>query len=371
MANATKYLLTAAAVVIIAGLAFTLATRGPAETETATDVIRIGVLAPLSGDLTVIGNRMRNAMELAKNDILREDGSLPIEIIYEDACFAQETLGAVRKLIEVDNVSIIGGSFCLFGHVPILPITEENKIITFNTAANPDEVLNKQYAFSTNFSIKEDAIKMAQYAFHELGARKAAIMHLQTPFGNNYDKYITEEFERLGGTITTHEPKTPDARDFRSEITKIKATQPDATFLIHFGPPLGTFIKQAKEAGLERVLIGDYESEDPSVLAAAQGAAEGLLFQSTAVSDDFKQRYQQAYGEEPDVIAANAYDAIHLQVAAYKQCGGDPDCTAENLRAVKDYPGASGRLTIEPDGSTSKPVIFKQVQNGQFVTLEE
>ncbi len=368
--NQTNKILFAVAVVVILGVIVWLA-RNQTPSASVSQELKIGVLAPLTGDVSVMGERMRNAMELAKAEVVEEDPGMDITIIYEDACFAKQTVNATQKLINVDKVPIIGGSFCLFGHVPILPITEENKIITFNTAANPDAVLNKRYAFSTNFSIKDDAKTWVEYATKELGAKSAATMHLNTPFGQDYDKYLSEFFVEAGGTMVAHEAAAPDARDFRAGITKIKEKNPDVVFAIHFGTPMGLFLKQAQEVGLDLPIIADYETEDPTIVNVAGPAAEGVIFSSTEVDKKFQQIYQERYGQLPDVIAANAYDAIKLQVMAFTECNGDPDCMAGELRKVKNYRGASGTLTIQPDGSTQKPKIFKTIRNGQFVTIDE
>ncbi|MBI3336090.1 ABC transporter substrate-binding protein [Candidatus Peregrinibacteria bacterium] len=332
--------------------------------------IRIGVRAPLTGDLALYGEHMRNGMELAKKDLLAVDSSRHIELIFEDACFPQDTISATRKMVQINDVTMIGGSFCLFGHVPILPFTEENKIIAFNTAANPDDVLNKRYAFSTNFSIKENAEELARFAYKDIGARRAAIMHLQTPFGEDYKKYITQSFERLGGSIVATEARAPDARDFRTEVTKMKAADPDLIFTIHFASPLGIFLKQSREAGIDAKMLGYYENEDPTTVRASQGAAEGLIFSSSPIDSVFMKQYRSVYNDDPDVLAANAYDALMLQVMVYEKCGKDVDCMAEELHDVRGYKGVSGTITINSDGSASKPTIFKVVRGGKFLPYQ-
>ena len=103
-------------------------------------------------------------------------------------------------------------------------------------------------------------------------------------------------------------------------------------------------------------------------------AAEGYIFSSsqpvvqTQSVVNFNQKYKSAFGELPDVLASNAYDAIHLQADAYVACAGDTDCMAKQLASIKNYDGVSGTITVDPkDHSVTKPNIFKIVKNGQFV----
>ena len=151
---------------------------------------------------------------------------------------------------------------------------------------------------------------------------------------------------------------------------------PDVLLIIHFGSSLGNAIKQARELGITATMMGDYESEDPTVLEFAGDAAEGFIISSSQPKErsaavvSFEKRYQEHYGEFPDVLAANGYDALQLQVRSYVACAGDTDCMAEKLATTKDYSGVSGVITINPsDHSTKKSTVFKVVKDGKFQLL--
>ncbi len=338
------------------------------------ETIKIGVIAPLTGSFAVFGERIRNGIELARSDLDMEN---QVTVVYEDACQPKDAVSAVHKLIQFDSVAWIGGSFCLVGFVPIIPIVEENKKIAFNTAANPDAVLGHQYIFSTNKSIRADAQILAQFARNKLGAKTAASLFYITPLGEDYGKYFNQYFEDLGGKIVSSERVQLSATDFRTELAKIKSSKPDIIFVVHLAKPLGTLIKQARELGLESILLSHSEAEDPNVLEVAGRAAEGFLISSSEPKDKtdtvrgFERRYEIRYGSASDVIAANAYDSFVLQMQAYTVCKGNTACMIQELRNVKDHDGASGKITINPDGSASKPAIFKVVKNGRFVPFAE
>jgi len=216
---------------------------------------------------------------------------------------------------------------------------------------------------------------LAEYAFNTLNAKTAAIIHLQSPFGEDYNKYISENFKTLGGKIVSQVGKAPNAQEFRTELTKIKQLNPDVIFVIHFGTPLGNIIKQAREIGITAPLIGDYESEDPTIIEYAGQAAEGFIFSSsdplteTPKVVEFKQKYKQHHNLEADVVSSNAYDSLRLQISTYLKCKGLSDCMADELHHVKNYSGASGQITIDRDGSASKPTAFKIIKGGQFVRI--
>lgn len=340
--------------------------------------IKIGGLMPsATGDLIANREQMMNGMELAKEYLTQKyKGRVIIEIDYQDGCFTRETVPAVQKFIH-DGVSIIGASFCLFGHLPILPMTEANKIITFNTAANPDKALNLNYAFSTNVEVKDEGKKLSEFAYTKLGARRAVLMFLDTPFGHDYSKSFTRDFTDRGGLVIENFPNAPDGKKFDDMIAKIKSLNPDVIITAHFGMPLAIFIRDIRSAGINTQILGNYETEDPTVLTHAGAAAEGVIFSSSELDEktsamiNFENHYIRKFGTRPGVLATNSYDDIVLGVEAYVRCNGDRDCMAADIHGISGYQGASGIITIKPSGATDKPTIFKMIKNRTFIRYQE
>ncbi|MBR9705146.1 ABC transporter substrate-binding protein [Candidatus Pacearchaeota archaeon] len=337
--------------------------------------IRIGAIIPLTGTYSTLGIQIKNGMELAKINIEKE-GNIKIKTYYEDVCLSKDAVNAVYKLINVDKIDVIGGSYCVIGLIPNVPILEKEKIIAFSTPVNPDNLLNHAYVFSTNKAIRDDSWDMADFSINKLYAKRAATIYFNTDLGMDYNKYFKEHFESLGGRIVSQNMYELSSMDFRSELTKIKNSNPDVILAINLGGNMGNLLKQAREMGLSIPIIGYVHSEDPNVLTAAGNAAEGFIVSSSETQEksklitDFQEKYRNQYGIEPDINAVNAYDAIKLEVFAYQKCSGDPDCMVEVLHNIKDYEGVSGNITIQEDGSTIKPTVFKIVKDGKFVRIE-
>jgi branched-chain amino acid transport system substrate-binding protein len=355
------YVLVIAVIIILVGIL---------RSGTSHD-LKIGVLVPLTGNFGLIGERMKNGFELAKQDILKED-KVRIDMVYEDACQPKEAISAITKMIQIDKITLLGGSFCVAGFVPVIPILEQNHIIGFNTAPNPDSTLNHRYIVSTNGSIKKKAAELATFARTELNAKTVAILYYSTPLGEDYRKYFQEKFEMLGGKVVLNQVTLIDATDFRSELLKIKEQKPDLVFVVQLAKPLANLLKEARELGLSSKILGNSSNEDVSVLEAAGVSAEGFLISSdeplqTEKISDFENRYREQFKQSPDVFARNAYDALMLQSQAYKKCGGENDCMLSYFRSIKNYSGVSGSITIETDGTASKPTSFKVVKDGKFV----
>ncbi len=361
-----KYILSAVILLIIGTVAFS---RSNAANGHA---IKIGVAIPLSGNYASIGEKVRNGLELAKQDIETKNPGTSVEIIYEDACLPKDITSAVQKLVNIDKVKVLN-QFCAIGLVPSLEITEPNKVISIGVAANVNDLAGKKYYFSPNFSVKENAVSIADFSTSELKVKKAAFIYYNTQFGKDYRKYIGEQFVADGGEIVADEMVNLDVTDFRTNLAKIKLSNPDVIFVTHLTGGLGTIIKQTKDLGIQVPLVGNYQNEDPIVLNVAGSAAEGFIISSADPeiigknSGGFKEAYRAKHGVVPDVFASNAYDALSLEIPAYLTCKGNADCMAQELHNVANYNGVSGNITIDKNGFASKPTVFKIVKDGKFV----
>lgn len=337
--------------------------------------VTIGALVPITGQLSVIGENMRNGMEMAKQDLVTEGVVKSLNIIYQDACNEATSWVAAKKLVQEDKVKIIASSFCIFGQDAIMSFTETNKVIIFNTAANSKQLLNKKYGFSTHTTVEHEGQQLANYAYYVLHAKTAAIIHLDSSFGRGYRDGFAKQFEAQGGKIILTQAKQPISEDFEAPLELLKKNPPDVLFIAHFGASLGYAVKQAREIGIKSIIVGEYESEDPTMIRLAKGAAEGMIISypeqipPTQKMVDFEKHYEAKYGEAPNLLAKNCYDAVILSVTAFVVCKGNTDCMAHQLEQIKNYDGVSGAITINKDHSVIKPINFKIIKSGKFIPI--
>ena len=349
--------------------------RALSESDESSRPVKIGVIIPLTGNYSSIGEKIKNGLELAKSDIEKKNPKLKIVLVYEDACMGPEAVSATHKLINIDQVKIIGSQFCVPGLIPSLEITEPQKIINVGIAASSNSILSKDYYFSPNSSIKENSIIIADYASHNLKAKRAAFLYYDTQLGKDYREEMGKRFESLGGSIVADEMTALAQTDFRANLIKIKGAKPDVIFMTQITGGLGIALKQAREMGIDVKIIGNVSNEDSVMLSVAGKAAEGFIFPSADPSllgkdmTGFENRFLSKYGVSSDYFSSSAYDALSLEILAYTKCGGDSDCMMTELREVSNYPGASGEISVNKEGIASKPVLFKVVRDGKFIPI--
>lgn len=336
--------------------------------------IRIAVVSPTTGNWGPYGTEIVRGAMLAVEDLQGPKG--PIKLLVEDACLPADTVRSIHKLIDIDDIKGVVGSYCVVGTVPMAAITEKKHILAFHTSAVADPILNAgDYTFTTNITIRDEAKSLAELAYNTFGYRKAAVLYLLTQWGDDYQKYFIDRFKELGGTVVISLENPIGTSDFRTELTKIKTAKPDMIFMAHVGAELATALKQARQINLSVPVLGAHEVEEQGVLDLAGSASEGLTFLSPTLPTsgnkvlNFRTAFRAKYGTEPGILATNGYDATNLVVNSLRECKLSTECAKDKIYAVKDYAGMSGVFSITPEGGTVKTFIRKTVKNGKFEFL--
>jgi len=141
---------------------------------------------------------------------------------------------------------------------------------------------------------------------------------------------------------------------------------------------VGLAARQARELGISVPLLGGDGWDSPALIEVAGEAIEGCYMTNHYFADDpneqvrkFVQAYKKRYGEVPDALAATAYDAAGMLIAAIKRAGTtEGKAIRDALAATKDYPGVTGNITLDENRNAKKPAVVLKVENGRwrFVT---
>ena len=273
--------------------------------------IKVGVIVPLTGDFAVIGEEVKNGVDLAVTELQLK--GLNITAVYEDDKFdPKEAVSAANKLITVDKVNI-AMLFSVEEARPIVSIFNNSRIPL--VAAWDSNMFLKDagpYVFSNGFSTEKAGEIMADYAFNTLNLKKVAVLSHVDAWSEIISKSFEDQFKKNGGSIVYSDSVQVGTTDFRLQISKIKAAKPDGVYfpLIPFDSV--SFIKQAKENSLNvAILSGDALIQD--VIDATGKSSDGIYY-TNAYSESTKlgSAYKAKYGKDPYalVYAASGYDAL-------------------------------------------------------------
>jgi len=236
------------------------------------------------------------------------------------------------------------------------------------------------YIFRICFTDPQQGRVLAQFARRTLKAGHAAVLtDAGTPYSVGLAAYFKAAFTAGGGVIAAEEKYTSGDKDFKAQLTAIKAAGPDALFVPGYYTEAGLIARQARELGLEAPIFGGDGWESWELTAIGGDAVEGACF-STHFSPDekrpdvekFVRDFQARYGITPDAMAALGYDSAMILGDAIRRAGTTEGAKVRDaLAATRHFAGITGDITIDGHRNATKPLVILQVKGGKFHLIEK
>jgi branched-chain amino acid transport system substrate-binding protein len=346
--------------------------------------VKIGVSAPLSGDIAALGQSTRNAVLLAQEEInakggIKVGGALQkVTFIVEDDENKPEAAATVfQKLISQDKVvAIIGSqsSKCSNAGAPIAEAAGVPQISPWST--NPNVTAGKHFVFRACFIDPFQGKAVAGFARGKLKAATAAVLY---DVASDYNKGIAEvfrdEFTKSGGKIVSFETYNTNDKDFSAQLSKIKGTTPDVLFLPNYFNDVPLQIQQARKLGMTCKFLGSDGWDNQELIKMGGKDMEGTYFTNhyspdvdRPASKAFIAKYTKKFNTQVDAAAALTYDSVYLLVQAIEKAGkADPKAIRDAIAATKNFDGVTGTITFNGSGDPVKGAVIIRVENGKFV----
>ncbi len=347
--------------------------------------IKIGANLPLSGALAPLGKSALDGIRLRVDEINKAGGIAGrlVRLIVEDNRGEKtDTRSAFKKLAEIDDVAAVIGPITSTNTFAAKIDAEQYHVPLITPTATNDKVTdNAHYIFRACYNDSFQGTVIATYAFKEIGVKKAAVM---TDKNSDYSKGLSASFtkamEALGAQVVAAEGYQQKDTDFGTQLVRIKNSGAEIIFVPGYPPELPLIIKQAKVVGFAGRLCGADGWDNDAVINNSGDNIEGCVIVGAFSSQDqrpmvkdFIANAKAAYGRVPGTFEALGYDSMMLLAKAMEK-GTDRQVIADNLHAIKDLEGVSGRISITPRGDAVKSaVVLKIGKNGdryetQYVT---
>jgi branched-chain amino acid transport system substrate-binding protein len=348
----------------------------------AQDAIKIGLLAPLTGQAAADGLSVQNSVKLAVEKVNAEGGLMgkKVELItYDDRADGKEAVALARKLIEQDKVvAVVGGSYSTPSRA-MAPIFQEEKIpAVYAYAVHPDVTKAGNFNFRNGFLGMVEGKAAAYTAVKLLKAKKIALLISDNDFGRTlaegFKMYI-DKYAKGAATITSVQAYPMQEKDFKAYLSKIKDENVDVIFSSGYYFQTGPVVKQAREMGIKAYIIGEEGADSPKFLEIAGPSAEGFVIVTNLNRDDkraqvqnFLKTFETRYKIQPDMVGASAYDAFMIIIDGIKRAKSvkGPDIRG-SIATLKDFDGLTGQIKrFTPEGEVVKDVQVQTVKNGRF-----
>ncbi len=348
------------------------------------DTIKLGEFASMTGKEAVFGQNVNKGTRLAIEESNAAGGVLgrTLELITEDdQSKPGESATVVKKLISRDKVVVILGEITSGRTLEAAPIAQAAKIPLISPGATNTEVTAKgNYIFRVCFIDDFQGTVMAKFARDTLKLKRVAILSsVSSAQSVGLAKYFRERFTSASTAIAVEQKYSEGDKDFRAQLTAIKAAGSDGIFVPGYYAEAALICKQARDLGLTLPLLGVDGWESPDLLAIAGAAAEGCYL-STHFSPEskapvvvaFNERYQKRWGISANALSVLGYDATMLAIDAIRRAGStDGAKIRDALAATKDYPAVTGAITFDAHRNPTKNAVVLTVKNGKFTFVQD
>jgi len=344
----------------------------PAQTGT----ILIGHYASLTGSEATFGISTDHGVILALEERNAAGGvkgrQLAVKTL-DDASKSSEAGNVVQRLISEDKVvaligevasgsSLAGGKVAQQAGVPMISPSSTNKKVT----EGRDMV--SRVCFVDEFQ----GYVMAKFAMDQKLDQVAVLFDQAAPYSKGLAESFQAELATLGGKIVAAEAYTAGDADVSAQLQTIKGTGAKAIYLPGYYTDVGNTVRQARKLGIKVPFLGG-DGWDSTKLAEIGGdAIEGSYYSNHYSFDEvrpevkeFVAKYKKRWGEVPDGLAALGYDATRVLFDAMDRSPslGGKDLAAA-IAATKDFPGVTGKITLDANRDAQKQAVVVQMKGG-------
>jgi len=353
-------------------------TGAPAPAE-----IRIGEYGSMTGSDATFGVSTHNGIDLAVKQLNEAGGVKGSKLrvtTYDDQGKQQEAATAVTKLVTQDKVVAILGEVASARSLAGGTVAQQHGVPMISPAStNPKVTELGDYIFRVCFLDDFQGEVMARFARDTLKLDRVAIFRdAKNAYSVGLSDFFKKSFEGAGGKVVADVSYGSGDSDFKSQLTTLRAAEPQAIFIPGYYTEVGNIAQQARGMGLSVPLLGGDGWDSAKLVEIGGPAVEGTYFSSHYSVNDtkpevksFVDAYKAAYGGEPDSNAALAYDAAKLLADAM---GRAPSVTPQAIRdaiaATRDFPGVTGVITIDEKRNARKSAVVLKVEGGKFVVAE-
>ncbi|MDR1392204.1 MAG: ABC transporter substrate-binding protein [Clostridiales bacterium] len=356
---------------------------------TKTNEIKVGVIAPLTGNVSKYGIGALNGIELYIEEINAEGGinGKNIKLVkYDDEGVALKSIDGYNFLIDQKVVAIINATtsipaLAISGRafddkVPMVVAIATANEITYDSK---NDILFKN-VFRMSITDTSQGEKLGKFASNIIKAKTACIIYSPE---NDYSRDLKESFEleskKRGIEILGIESFSEQTNDFRSQLLRISNVKPDVIFVPHYYETVSLILKQAENFPIKGSFLGaDGWSSIINLLNNLKLAKD--LHYCTVFSKDeprdivekFSANYENKFSVYPNTFAANGYDSakilvVSIQRALSKNIKQSDDLKEKIIKELKniELECVTGRITFDEFNNSIRDVCIIQIRKGK------
>ncbi len=353
-----------------------------------TKTIKIGINAPMTGDIPKVGEGSKFAAEMWLEDIKAAGGlevggkKYPVEVVIEDnESKAESAVKVNTKMITEDEVLFIVGPQSSKQAIPAGEVANNYKTPMISPwSTNPDTTKDRPFVFRGCFLDPFQGPVLANFIKEEFGFSKAAVLYdVASDYPKGLAEFFKEAWEKVNGpgSVVAFESFTTKDADFSSQLTKIIKSGAEVLFTPQYYNEVALIVQQAHELGWNKPIVGSDSWGSAETVELCGKDCYGLFFSSHYAAAEAKgatkafiDRYNKKHGYVPDDVAALTWDALGLVKASIQSCGKitgnvekDRQCIRDAMANIKEFDGITGKMTFTEDGDPIKCAVLVRISD--------
>lgn len=366
--------------------------------------IKIGGIGPITGADAIYGQAVKNAAEIAVEEINAKGEDVQFELQFEDdENDAEKSVNAYNKLKDW-GMQILMGTVTTKPCIAVSTETNSDKIFQLTPSASSTDVIGgqpdsdgnvtiqrKDNVFQMCFTDPNQGVASAQYIKEQKLGTKIAIIY------NNGDAYSTGIYQKFAAEAkkegleivsTTTFPDDTNS-DFSAQLNDAKAKGADLLFLPIYYTPASLILTQANKMGYTPKFFGvDGMDGILTVKNFDTKLAENVMLLTPFTADatdektqNFVKKYKEKFGETPNQFAADTYDCVYALYEACKAKGVKASdkaadiceaLTAQFTDSSFKFDGLTGTgMTWKNTGEVSKSPKGMVIKDGAYVGMDK
>jgi branched-chain amino acid transport system substrate-binding protein len=351
-------------------------------------VIKIGINAPITGDIPKVGEGTKYAAQMWLEDIEKAGGldvggtKYKVELVIEDnESKAESAVKANTKMITEDEVLAIVGPMASSQAVPAGGVANNYQTPMISPwSTNPNTTKDRPFVFRGCFLDPFQGPVVAQFIKEQFGFTKAAVLF---DVASDYPKGLAEFFKKAWeeingpGSVVAYESFTTKDTEFGAQLTKIINSGAEFFFTPQYYNEVALIVKQAHELGWNKPIVGSDSWGSAETVNLCGKDCYGLFFSThyaaagaTGATKEFIERYHKKYGYIPDDVSALTWDSIRLVQQAIQDTGKltgnikeDRQAVRDALAKIKNFKGITGDMTFTEEGDPKKCAVIVRISD--------
>lgn len=342
--------------------------------------LKVGIMTLTTGDLAFLGQNIVDSAMLAREELGYDD---KIEFIIGDVGRlggGGETVSTYRKLVDVDGVDIIIGGMSSDGTMAVASSLDQDKVLMITPLTGGENIDNAaDYLFRNGPSDVAAGKNPAKDIYEKFDLKKVALITDNAEYTLDISKHFRNEFK---GEIVFDEIVTPDLKEYRTVVGKIKSKDVDAIVInTATGMSAAYILKELYEIGNTKPIFTNFLAFNENTLTiAGVDAVEGVYVynpefdETSLLTKDFFEKYTLKYGKNPPIPfhTTGTYDVVKMIGEAIDNgLSTGEELHDYLLENIQGWQGMNGIVSLDEKGNAQTGFVLKVVKDSKLVAYED